>query len=76
MQTMIRKKITSLLVAGCLFTGSALMAQSAGSFQPANIKTGLLKVANWQLNHSNGKPENTDSARYLGAGARRSVPGK
>jgi len=63
-----RKKITCLLVSGCLFVSSSLMAQPTDLFQPAGIKTELLKVANWQLNHSNNKPENTwtNAAFYTG----------
>lgn len=45
-----------------------LSAQQANLFDKAYIKNVLLKAANWQLNHSNGKPENTwtNGAFYTG----------
>jgi len=68
MQTMISKKMTCLLVAGLLMMSTAALAQSTAVFQPSYIKPELLKVAKWQLNHSNGKPENTwtNAAFYTG----------
>jgi unsaturated rhamnogalacturonyl hydrolase len=45
-----------------------LLAQQDSLFRPATTKAGMLKVADWQLAHSNGKPENswTNAAFYTG----------
>jgi rhamnogalacturonyl hydrolase YesR len=56
----------SLLLSG-LFT-TTVLAQEKELFKPGYIKPALLKVANWQLSHSNSKPENswTNGAFYTG----------
>ena len=43
-------------------------AQSSNIFKASNIKSNMLKVADWQMKHSNGKPENTwtNAAFYTG----------
>lgn len=57
-----------LLVVCCFLTMSKSKAQDAALFQPAHIKEVMLKVADWQLKHSNGKAENdwTNGAMYTG----------
>ncbi|MFT3934853.1 MAG: glycoside hydrolase family 88 protein [Chitinophagaceae bacterium] len=67
MQPILLKKTTIALATACLFSVS-VFAQTANVFQPAYIKSEMVKVANWQLNHANGKPENTwtNAAFYTG----------
>lgn len=50
------------------FLANVSMAQTPDNFKPSNIKSNILKVADWQLKHSNGKPENTwtNAAFYAG----------
>ncbi|MFN5022277.1 MAG: glycoside hydrolase family 105 protein [bacterium] len=50
------------------FLANVSMAQTPDNFKPSNIKSNMLKVADWQLKHSNGKPENTwtNAAFYAG----------
>ena len=57
--------LTMVIVA--FFTTTA-RSQEKELFKSGYIKTALLKVANWQLNHSNTKPENswTNGAFYTG----------
>jgi len=44
------------------------LAQSSNIFKASNIKASMLKVSDWQMKHSNGKPENTwtNAAFYTG----------
>lgn len=62
------KQGVKLLLLICLGTNTAAMAQTNSVFQPEQIRSALLKVADWQMNHSNRKPLNdwTNGAFYTG----------
>lgn len=65
------KKITTaglLQLAICVFSMLPVNAQQPDLFAPDFIKSSLLKVADWQLNHSNQKQANdwTNGALYAG----------
>ncbi len=61
-----RSHIAFLL--GLLLCNGTMFAQPHQEFKPANIKAVLLKVADWQLKHSNNQTENswTNAAFYTG----------
>lgn len=57
-----------LLLIICFGMHSGTMAQTSTVFQPDQIRATMLKVADWQMNHSNRKPLNdwTNGAFYTG----------
>ena len=61
--------IVKTIFATCLFfLANVAMAQTPDIFKASNIKSNMLKVSDWQMKHSNGKPENTwtNAAFYTG----------
>ena len=59
-------RIVIVLFLLSFFNGA--LAQSSNIFKASNIKASMLKVSDWQMKHSNGKPENTwtNAAFYTG----------
>lgn len=55
------KKVLSKLLIFIFFisVSNNILAQRSPIFKPANIKSNMIRVADWQFKHSNGKPENT-----------------
>ena len=55
------KKVLSILLIFIFFISSSntIVAQRGSIFKAANIKSNMMRVADWQFKHSNGKPENT-----------------
>ena len=65
----IKKVLVNVILVFLLFSFSnAALAQSSNIFKSSAIKASMLKVADWQFKHSNGKPENTwtNAAFYAG----------
>lgn len=58
----------TLALAACFGFLMVVRAQESTVFQPEQIKATMLKVADWQMNHSNRKPLNdwTNAAFYTG----------
>ena len=64
-----KKSIVVTIFASCLFfLSNVSLAQTPDIFKASNIKSNMIKVSDWQLKHSNGKPENTwtNAAFYTG----------
>ncbi len=63
-----KKLIAVFLLAISLTKVGNVNAQNKEFFKPEYIKSTMLKVADWQMKHSNGKPENdwTNGALYSG----------
>ena len=55
------KKVLSKLLIFIFFisVSNNILAQRSPIFKAANIKSNMIRVADWQFKHSNGKPENT-----------------
>jgi rhamnogalacturonyl hydrolase YesR len=55
-----KKSIVVTIFASCLFfLSNVSLAQTPDIFKASNIKSNMIKVSDWQMKHSNGKPENT-----------------
>ncbi len=64
----INKTVPGICLISLMISPSFLHAQQTDVFQQSYVKSTMLKVAGWQLNHSNKKPENTwtNAAFYTG----------
>lgn len=64
-----KQALAKLILVSLMFSFANIsLSQSSNIFKASNIKASMLKVADWQFKHSNGKPENTwtNAAFYTG----------